>query len=115
MTPEQRARRNIDNMLEAAGWRIQNYADRDTGAALGVAVREYPLANTQRADYLLFVNRLAVGFIEAKREGTTLTGAAQQVRRYRANIPAGLPTHQGCPFTYTSTGIETYFQDARDP
>ncbi len=115
MTPEQRARRNIDNMLEAAGWRIQNYAERNTDAALGVAVREYLLANAQRADYLLFVGGLAVGFIEAKKEGTTLSGAAQQTARYRANIPAGLPTHQGCPFTYTSTGIETWFRDARDP
>ena len=102
-------------MLEAAGWQIQNYAERDTDAALGVAVREYPLANGQRADYLLFVSGLAVGFIEAKKEGTTLSGAAQQASRYRANIPAGLPTQQGCPFVYTSTGIETYFQDAREP
>ena len=115
MTPENRARRNIDKMLEAAGWQIQNYAERDTDAALGVAVREYPLANAQRADYLLFVSGLAVGFIEAKKEGTTLSGAAQQASRYRANIPAGLPTQQGCPFVYTSTGIETYFQDAREP
>ena len=115
MTPENNARRNIDSMLETAGWQIQNYAECDTAAALGVAVREYPLANAQRADYLLFVSGLAVGFIEAKKEGTTLSGAAQQAARYRANIPAGLPTQQGCPFVYTSTGIETYFQDAREP
>ena len=115
MTPEEKARRNIDKMLEASGWQVQNYAERDTDVALGVAVREYPLANAQRADYLLFVNGLAVGFIEAKKEGTTLSGAAQQAARYRANIPAGLPTQQGCPFVYTSTGIETYFQDAREP
>ena len=115
MTPENNARRNIDSMLEAAGWHIQNYAECDTAAALGVAVREYPLANAQRADYLLFVSGLAVGFIEAKKAGTTLSGAAQQAARYRANIPAGLPTQQGCPFVYTSTGIETYFQDAREP
>ena len=115
MTPEQQARRNIDKMLEASGWRIQNYAERDTTVARGVAVREYTLANAQRADYLIFVDGLAVGFIEAKKEGATLSGAAQQVVRYRANIPAGLPTYQGCPFTYTSTGVETYFRDARDP
>ena len=115
MTPERKARQTIDNMLEASGWHVHNYADRDISAALGVAVREYPLANAQRADYLLFVDGLAVGFIEAKKEGATLSGAAQQVSRYRTNIPAGVPTHQGCPFTYTSTGIETWFQDTRDP
>ena len=102
-------------MLETAGWHIQNYAECYPDAALGVAVREYPLANAQRADYLLFVSGLAVGFIEAKKEGTTLSGAAQQATRYQANIPAGLPRQQGCPFVYTSTGIETYFQDAREP
>ena len=115
MTPENSARRNIDSMLEAAGWHIQDYAERDTGAALGIAVREYPLAHAQRADYLLFVSGLAVGFIEAKKAGTPLSGAAQQAARYRANVPAGLPTQQGCPFVWTSTGIETYFQDAREP
>ena len=86
MTPEQRARRNIDNMLEATGWRVQNYAGHDTGAALGVAVREYPLKFYQRADYLLFINGTAVGVIEAKPEGTTLSGALQQAERYRANL-----------------------------
>jgi type I site-specific restriction endonuclease len=41
MTAEQQARRNIDQMLEAAGWHVQNHAEHDTGAAFGVAVREY--------------------------------------------------------------------------
>ena len=95
MTPEQRARRNIDNMLEAAGWRVQNHAGHNTAAALGVAVREYPLTEDQRADYLLFINGAAVGVIEAKPEGTTLSGALQQAERYRANLPDDLPNlHQ---------------------
>ena len=34
-------------MLEAAGWHVQNYVGHATNAALGVAVREYPLANAQ--------------------------------------------------------------------
>ena len=55
MTAEQQARRNIDKMLEAAGWHVQNHAEHDTGAAFGVAVREYPLRADQRADYLLMV------------------------------------------------------------
>ena len=53
-------------MLEAAGWQIQNYAERDTDAALGVAVREYRLRADQRADYLLFIGGVAIGVIEAK-------------------------------------------------
>ena len=115
MTPENRARRNIDSMLEAAGWHIQNYAERDTGAALGVAVREYRLRADQRADYLLFIGGVAIGVIEAKPEGTTLSGALQQAERYRANLPDELPNRTRFFFSYASTGIETYFRDIRDP
>ena len=115
MTPEQRARRNIDNMLEAAGWHIENYADCDTAAAFGVAVREHPLKYNQRVDYLLFISGVAVGIIEAKPEGTTLSGALQQAERYRASLPENLQNHPRFPFSYASTGVETYFRDIRDP
>ena len=115
MTPENRARRNIDSMLEAAGWHIQNYAERDTDAALGVAVREYQLRAGQRADYLLFIGGVAVGVIEAKPEGTTLSGALQQAERYRASLPDDLPNRTRFFFSYASTGVETYFRDIRDP
>ena len=115
MTPEQQARRNIDSMLEAAGWHVQNHAGHNTAAALGVAVREYPLKADQRADYLLFINGTAVGVIEAKPEGTTLSGALEQAQRYRASLPNDLPHFPRFPFAYASTGIETYFRDIRDP
>ncbi|MYB96035.1 DEAD/DEAH box helicase [Candidatus Poribacteria bacterium] len=115
MIPEQKARRNIDRMLEAAGWHIQNYAERDTGAALGVAVCEYRLRADQRADYLLFIGGVAIGVIEAKAEGTTLSGALQQAERYRANLPDDLPNRTRFFFSYASTGVETYFRDIRDP
>ncbi len=115
MTPEAEARQTIDSMLEASGWQIQNFAERATDASLGVAVREFQLQDDQSADYLLFVNEVAVGIIEAKKEGMTLGGALQQAERYRASFPDTLTTLQGCPFLYASTGIETYFQDKRDP
>ena len=102
-------------MLEAAGWRVQNHAGHNTAAALGVAVREYPLKEDQRADYLLFINGAAVGVIEAKPEGTTLSGALQQAERYRANLPDDLPNRTRFFFSYASTGTETYFRDIRDP
>ena len=115
VTPEQKARRNIDNMLKASGWHIQNYAERNTDAALGVAVREYRLRVDQRADYLLFIGGVAIGVIEAKPEGTTLSGALQQAERYRASLPDDLPNRTRFFFSYASTGIETYFRDIRDP
>ena len=115
MTPEAEARQTIDNMLEASGWHIQNYAERATDASLGVAVREYPLSDDQSADYLLFINEVAVGILEAKKEGMTISGALQQAKRYHSSLPSPLPVLQGCPFLYASTGIETHFRDLRDP
>lgn len=102
-------------MLEAAGWHVQSHAGHNTAAALGVAVREYPLRADQRADYLLFINGAAVGVIEAKPEGTTLSGALQQAERYRASLPDNLRRLPQFPFSYASTGAETYFRDIRDP
>ena len=102
-------------MLEAAGWHVQNHAGHNTTASLGVAVREYPLKADQRADYLLFVSDVAVGVIEAKPEGTTLSGALQQAERYRASLSDNLRHLAEFPFSYASTGIETYFRDIRDP
>jgi len=102
-------------MLQASGWHVQNYAGHDTDAALGVAVREYRLKADQRADYLLFIGGVAIGLIEAKPEGTTLSGALQQAERYRASLPDDLPNRTRFFFSYASTGIETYFRDTRDP
>ena len=61
-TPEEEARKTIDSMLEAAGWVLQDLQDLNLGVSHGVAVREFPLENGQ-ADYLLFVDRQAVGAI----------------------------------------------------
>ncbi|MBN2239892.1 MAG: DEAD/DEAH box helicase family protein [Dehalococcoidales bacterium] len=113
--PEERARRVIDSLLKAAGWKIQNLDELNLGAALGVAVREFPL-KTGAADYLLFVDRKAVGVIEAKKEGSTLSGVADQTSRYVAGVPDNLPhVSEPLPFAYESTGTETNFRDNRDP
>ena len=73
-TPEEQARETIDASLEAAGWRVQDRAALNLDAARGVAVREFSL-KTGYADYLLFADRKAVGVVEAKPAGTTLSGA----------------------------------------
>ena len=114
MNPEEKARQNIDKLLEAAGWAVQDKKDLNLGAALGVAVREFPLKNGY-ADYLLFVDRKAAGVVEAKPEGITLSGVAEQTQGYIAGIPDNLPhVQEPLPFAYESTGIETYFRDMRD-
>jgi type I restriction enzyme R subunit len=116
MSPEQRARRHIDERLAAAGWVVQDYAHLNLGAGPGVAVREFPL-KTGFADYLLFVGRKAVGVIEAKPEGTTLGGVAEQSAKYLTGLPEAIPHVEGdtLPFAYESTGVETYFRDEHDP
>ena len=52
-------------------------------AGVGVAVREYP-TDTGPTDYVLFVNRLACGVIEAKKDsaGENLTVTGNQTERY---------------------------------
>ena len=90
LLPEQRARVRIDAMLEAAGWVVQDYKAVNLYAGTGVAVREL-VTDAGPADYVLFVNRQAVGVIEAKKKGTTLSGVEWQTVKYQANVPDELP------------------------
>lgn len=114
-TPEQLARLQIDALLVAAGWAVQDYGDYAPAAAHGIALREVPLASG-RCDYLLIVGRKPLGVIEAKRAGTLLVGVAEQSAHYAAQLPAFFKVRAGeLPFAYESTGTETYFRDARDP
>lgn len=43
MKPEEKARQQIDLLLEQAGWKVQDYRELNLGASLGVAVREFSL------------------------------------------------------------------------
>ena len=115
MKPEAQARQKIDQLLTDAGWQVQDYEQINLSAGLGIAVREYHL-NSGFADYLLFINRKAVGIIEAKPVGKTLSGVEIQSDKYSFNLPKTLSCHQKpLPFIYESTGGETYFRDSRDP
>jgi hypothetical protein len=71
--PEDRARANIDRLLTAAGWLIQNRDGINIEAGRGIAIREFPLAPGHGfADYLLYIDGYAAGVIEAKKEGVPL-------------------------------------------
>ena len=117
MTPEQHARVNIDNLLEQAGWAVQDADSVNLYAGTGVAVREFSLKSGHgQADYLLYVNRKAAGVVEAKPEGVTLTGVEVQSEKYGAGLPDNLPSHlRPLPFLYESTGAETQFTNGLDP
>ncbi len=117
LTPEQEARREIDARLVACGWLVQDHKHAAVAEARGVAVREVPVGGG-RADYVLFVDRQAVGVIEAKKVGATLTGVEPQTLRYRASFPGELPAVSvagALPFGYESTGVETRFTCGLDP
>ena len=115
MRPEDQARRGIDGMLEESGWIVQDYSQRDLGASLGVAIREFPLGR-DAADYALFIGRQPVGVVEAKKKGWTLTGVTEQSERYLAGLSEKFPNSPRRPiFSYETTGIETLFADRRDP
>ncbi len=114
-TPEELARQNIDAQLNACGWAVQDRAGMNLYAGRGVAVREFP-TDKGEADYLLFVDRRAAGVVEAKPEGTTLSGVAEQAGGYATTLPPNIPhVTLPLPFLYESTGVETYFSDGRDP
>src|SRR5919197_135663 len=118
LTPEAQARVRIDQMLAAAGWAVQDYGAVNLSVARGVAVREFVLAPGHgRADYLLFVDRNAVGALEAKKQGATLTGVAWQTAKYVDGVPDDVPTalEGALPFAYQSTGTETRFTNTLDP
>lgn len=114
---EQRARDNIDAKLREAGWEVQGYAAMNLTAGRGVAVREFPMKRGHgKADYLLYVDRAAVGVVEAKPEGASLVGVEVQSEKYSVGLPEDVPARiKPLPFLYESTGVETRFTNALDP
>ena len=117
MTPEQKARIQIDNLLEQVGWAVQDAASVNLSAARGVAVREFGLKPGHgTADYLLYVDGKAAGVVEAKPAGYTLTGVETQSHKYSGGLPDILPAHcKPLPFIYETTGVETRFTNLLDP
>src|SRR5271157_1499930 len=77
MNPEDRARQDIDRQLGQCGWVVQDKGPMNISAALGVAVREFPMLSGE-VDYLLYVGVKAIGVLEAKPKGHPLIGVETQ-------------------------------------
>ncbi|SHT53359.1 type III restriction enzyme, res subunit [Mycobacteroides abscessus subsp. abscessus] len=118
---EQRARKLIDQQLAAAGWSVQHQNAMNLFATRGVAVREVTMRPGHgRVDYLLYVDEKAVGVIEAKPQGTTLTGVEWQSSTYADGLPPAVRlkalTKDGrLPFIFEASGTETHFTNGFDP
>src|SRR3989339_432044 len=117
-TPEVKARHNkINPKLISAGWDIQDYKTANVHNSKGVAVEYFQMGKgVGEADYILFVNGVAVGVVEAKKEGVTLIGKETQTKGYAEGFPENyrhitLPL----PFIYESNGNEVRFTNLWDP
>src|SRR4051812_32689324 len=115
MTPEEKARRDIDRQLDQCGWLVQDCSEMHISAGPGVAIREFPMI-TGEADYLLYAGGKALGVVEAKPQGHTLAGVESQSVRYAGTLPAGVRAHRlPLPFCYESTGAVTQVTSLLEP
>lgn len=115
MTPEQEARVVIDEKLEQSGWVVQNVAQLNLGAALGVAVREFP-TSTGPVDYALFIDGDPVGVIEAKKSsvGENITVVEEQSARYATSSFKWINREYTIRFAYEATDKLIKFTDYKD-
>ncbi|TKC02206.1 MAG: restriction endonuclease subunit R, partial [Mesorhizobium sp.] len=112
--PEDRARSLVDRQLIACGWIVQSRSEMNLGAGPGIAVCEFQTASGP-VDYALFVARKLSGVVEAKPEGTTLSGFSDQAERYIHDMPAHLVRDEGqVRYEYVASGTEILFRDHAD-
>jgi len=106
-TPEDKAREVIDRLLTESGWQVQNRERVDLSAICVVVITLFPMKRGfGAADYILFVDGMACGVVEAKREGATLTHVEIQTQRYSEGLPDDLPApRKPLPFCYQSTEV----------
>ncbi|MGA8351205.1 MAG: DEAD/DEAH box helicase family protein [Isosphaeraceae bacterium] len=115
MNPEDRARQDFDRQLGQCGWVVQDKGQMNISAALGVAVREFPML-TGEVDYLLYVSGKAIGVLEAKPKGHPLIGVETQASKYSGALPPAVPAYKSpLPFAYESTGTVTQFTNLLEP
>ena len=63
-SPEDQAREHIDQALEQAGWRVQDYKSANLRAARGVVLRNFPLQSGHGfADYLLYLVQCPINIL----------------------------------------------------
>jgi hypothetical protein len=95
LSPEAKARENIDRQLTEAGWIVQTREQTNVSAGRGVAIGEFPVKSGYgEADYLLYVDGIPAGVVEAKKEGQTLSGFEIQTEKYSVGLPDELKPYR---------------------
>lgn len=117
MTPEEKARKRIDEMFAESGWKV---LARDEYAAniSAIALEEGLMNGNLEADYLLFISGKAVGVLEAKRQEIDVSTehVTKQAINYTKNLPGWCQYWQKpLPLVYVSNGKQLLFKDQRNP
>jgi len=115
MKPEDKSRQIIDIKLIESGWLIQDMSSLNLTASLGVAIREFP-TSTGSVDYVLFIEGIPVGIIEAKKsdEGENITVVEGQSSRYVTSTFKWVKGIYRIRFVYEATDKLTRFTDYDD-
>lgn len=114
-TPESEARIIIDKKLVESGYIIQDMKTLNPNASLGVVVREFP-TESGPVDYLIFVDGIPIGVIEAKADdkGEVLLSVSEQAKRYTESGLKYSKRRFKLRFAYVATGVRTCFCDYGD-
>ena len=117
MKPEEKARVLIDQMFHESGWSVVS-RDEYSADLSAAAIQEGILRGGKEADYLLFINGMAVGVLEAKKESIDVSSekVITQAENYtRLLLPFYKTWSKPLPLVYTSNGHAVLFRDHRDP
>lgn len=115
MSPEEKARLEIDKQLITCGYTLQDMNEINPAASKGVIVREFP-TDSGPVDYLIFIDKVPVGVIEAKEinKGEKLVvDVEKQTNRYK-NSKFKYYDNVDIRFVYETTGQITRFTDYHD-
>ena len=117
LTPEQKARKIIDEMFAEAGWKVLS-RDEYAPNISAVALEEGLMNGNLEADYLLFISGKAVGVLEAKRAEVDVDTekVEEQAIKYTKSLPNWCQYWQKpLPIAYVSNGKKIFFKDLRNP
>ena len=117
-TPEKEARKEIDQQLRNAGWKLiddhLSYGDLDTISGTGFI--EELGTETGPVDYGLLIDGELVAIIESKPEAENAAGHFQQAERYAKSVKGthAISEDYGIPVAYVATGAQVYLYDFRE-